>query len=332
MDWRTSYSSSFLLKTVNPATWRDEGDLQLTGGSISRTVGGASADITMTEDPGEQWVRLYLVARQSGDGGRVPLFTGLTSAPTEQINGTAKSYRVECHSVLKPAEDILLPRGYYAAEGANGALLAAELLRICPAPVTYADNAPDLTEAVIAEDGESNASMAKRIAEAIGWQIRIAGDGSIRISAPPAAESAKFDVFEGDAIEPALTHTYDWYSCPNCLRVVSGGSTAEARDDDPDSALSTVTRGREIWKQEKSVTLGDRETLAAYAQRRLKELQAPSRTVNYRRRYDPDVFPGDLVRLHYPGVGIQGLYRVGNQSVTIGKACTTQEDATYERN
>lgn len=114
--------------------------------------------------------------------------------------------------------------------------------------------------------------MAKRIVEAIGWQIRIAGDGSIRISAPPATESAKFDVFEGDAIEPALTHTYDWYSCPNCLRVVSGDSTAEARDDDPDSALSTVTRGREIWKQEKSVTLGDRETLAAYAQRRLKEL------------------------------------------------------------
>lgn len=330
MDWRRGFSASFVLKTVDPLTWRDTEDLQCTGGSISRSSGDASADLNMLTDPGERWIRLYLVARQEGDGARVALFTGLTSAPREDINGRLKTYRVECYSVLKPAEDVLLPRGYYAAEGANGALLAAELLRGCPAPVTFDDNAPALTEAVIAENGESNASMARRIVEAIGWQIRISGDGSVRICPMPDKPAAAFDIFEGDSIEPAVSHAYDWYACPNCLRVVSGESTAEARDDDPSSALSTVSRGREIWRQERSVTLGDTETLVAYAQRRLKELQAPSRTVTYKRRYDPDVFPGDLIRLHYPHIGVQGLFRISNQTITIGMSCSTQEDATHE--
>ena len=332
MDWKAGYSSYFELKTVDPATWRDKDTLQLTGGSISRSLGDSSAELNMTSDPGEKWIRLYLIARQEGDGARVPLFTGLTSVPEEQIKGTRKTYRVQCYGVLKPAEDILLQRGYYAAEGVNGAMLAAELLRIGPAPVSYGENAPALTEAVIAEGNETRASMARKIVDAIGWQIRIAGDGSVKIEAPPKEPTARFDIFEGDSIEPAVIHSYDWYGCPNCLRVISGDSVAETRDDDPDSSLSTISRGREIWQQETSVTLGDNETLSGYAVRRLKELQNPSRTVSYKRRYDPEVFPGDLIRLHYPGIGIQGLYRTGQQGVSIGKSCVTQEVVTYERN
>lgn len=336
MNWNHGFSALYELYRVNPVSWNDAGSFDIVAGSISKSEGGLieSADLTMTESPGECWLRVYLKARQGESGERVALFTGLASAPQRTLNGNHVTYKAACYSVLKPVEDILTPRGFFVAAGSSGAQAAAELLSIGPAPVSYETPSPALTEPIISEDRDTYLSMAQKILDAIGWRIRISGRGEVEILPKAESESAQFDESENDSIEVAITDTNDWYSAPNCLRVVSGEDCVEVRDDDPTSALSTTSRGLarggsgEIWAQESVSTLGENETLQAFAERRLKELQGPARKVGYSRRYRPEVTIGDKVRLHLPGHGIDGLFTVTSQRITLGYGARVAEEVS----
>lgn len=331
MNWNAGYSAIYYYTIVDPATWRDMEPHDLVDGSVMRTTDGLmqSADITITELPaeGEAWVRIYLNAVQGADGAREALFTGLLQAPATDWNGTREEHKAELYSVLKPAEDVLLPRGWYAPAGMDGAQLAADLLGVGPAPVTYANAAPALSSAIVAESKETRLSMAKKIVEAIGWRIRISGSGEISIEPRSDEAAAILDPLENDIVEMEVTDTRDWYTCPNVLRATSGGLTAIARDDDPDSPYSTASRGREIWAEESKPALNDGEGIEAYARRRLRELQAPVRSVEYSRRYLPDVMPGDVVALHYPAQRIDADFRVVSQKIEMGYGARISEEA-----
>ena len=340
MNWDGGFSALYELKKVDPVSWRDAGSFDLTGGSVSRSEDDLqeSAVIQMTENPRECWLRVYLKARQNASGARVPIFTGLAATPRRDLDGQRESFEVTCYSVLKPADDVLAPRGYYVPAGADGAKAAAQLLQVGPAPVMYQEGGPRLLEPIIAEEFDSNLSVAQRIVESIGWRIRIIGDGSVSIE-PLATDAAiTLDTMDHDSVELTITDTQDWYSCPNCYRVASGNVAAVARDDDPNSPLSTVSRQRvrggtgEIWAAESSAALSDGESLAEYAIRKLREAQAPARTISYTRRFRPDVTVGDLAQLHLPAQKIDGLFRISRQTIELGLGARTQEEVTsYER-
>lgn len=335
MIWSKGFTATYYITIVDPITWRDISRMEIVDGSISRSddVLMESADIETTDLPegGEAWVRIWLDADQDGIT-HVPLFTGLTSAPERNINGQTETYKIECFSVLKPADDILTNRGYYIPAEVSAPQAAAWLLQKGVAPVEVEDvvNPPRLKTAVVSEDGETHLTLAEKVVSAIGWQIRIDGRGVIHIEQKPDTVAASFNATDNDVIEMELTDEYDWYSCPNVLRAVSDDLTSVARDDDPESPLSTVSRGREIWVEEASVTLGTNESLGAYAIRRLKELQSPARTVSYKRRFDPDVNVGDVVRINHPKIGIDGLFRVTSQTLELSHGCRTSEEATAE--
>lgn len=329
MDWSRGFSASCYAMLVDPATWRDTQRVEITGGSVSRSSTGLrqSADLACREwqPTRERWVRVYLDAAQAGQSEHVALFTGLTSVPETAIDGNRTSYPVACYSVLKPAEDILLPRGWFAGEGLSAGDIMAELLSVTPAPVSVAEGAPALRQAIIAESGENRLTMTEKILSAIGWQLTIDGDGTIRIGPPETEIRAVFGV-DNDVVEPQVSLKADWFACPNCFRAIYGDQTAEARDDDEDSMLSTINRGREIWAEESGVQLGDGEGLEQYAARRLRELQAYAYTVRYDRRFDPAVNVGSVIRLHYPGQNLMDEYRVTAQSITLGLGARTSEE------
>ena len=44
----------------------------------------------------------------------IPLFTGLSTTPDNDFNGSLNNNTVECFSVLKLAGDVMLPLGWYA--------------------------------------------------------------------------------------------------------------------------------------------------------------------------------------------------------------------------
>ena len=231
-----------------------------------------------------------------------------------------------CYSVLKPAQDVLLARGWYAPAGVNGAQYAAELLSVSPTPIEVDDGAPALASAYIAEDNETNLSMALKLINAINWRLRITGDGVIRICPRSTEISGTYSSLENDVIESELTVSYDWFTCPNVFRAIQGDTYAIARDDAEESPYSTVNRGREIWAQETSCKLANNESLADYAIRRLKELQNVVRSLSYDRRFDPNVTVSDLVQLRYPAQGINGIYEVMGQSIDLSTGAKTSEE------
>ena len=334
MDWSKGFSALYELKRVDPASWMDVESLEFTAGAIHKSSDTQlieSADLTLTDRIGECWVRVYLKARQESGGARSPVFTGLAIAPRRERDGRRSSYKTECYSVLKPAEDTLTPRGYYAPAGAPAAQLAASLLGVGPAPVEYEADGPTLTDAIVSEDSDTNLSMAVQIIEAIGWRIRITGSGRIQLLPQATEPTIRFDPLGADSIELKVTDEDDWFSCPNVFRAVSGSAYAEAWDDDPDSSLSVSARKAnrggtgEIWAQDTSVSLGDQESLAEYARRRLKAEQSHARSIEYARRFYPDLTVTDLVALRYPEIGVDGTFRITEQDITLGHGAKTGE-------
>lgn len=335
MDWSKGYSASYYIAVVDPVTWRDIERLELKGGSIDREPDGLmhSADLDCNDFPtGEElFIRVYLDARQDGDGAHVALFTGLATTPEDEYNGNLRQNAVQCYSVLKEAEDILLPLGYYVAAGVDSGTAISRLLSVVRAPVEIAEDTPALTENIIADDSETNLSMAQKIVKAINWRMRITGEGVIMIEPMPTDAVATFDPLGNDCIESEITVTRDWFNIPNVFRAICDTLTAIARDDSEDSPFSTVSRGREIWAQDNSCELADNESIAEYADRRLKEEQQTAVTASYKRRFMPEIMPGDVIYLKYPRQGLNGMYRVSSQSIDLGYGATTSEEVTSDK-
>ena len=134
------------------------------------------------------------------------------------------------------------------------------------------------------------------------------------------------DSIDYDIIEPKIKVKNDWYSCPNVFRAIEDDLMAVARDDDENSPLSTVSRGREVWKEETNCDLNDGETVAEYAERRLREEQQVAVKLSYSRRYVPEVEPTDVVRLHYPAQNIDYKVMIVSQSIKLDHGSKVSED------
>lgn len=331
MNWAEGYSASYHMTIVDPSTWRDIDTAKIVSGTINKEASSLmeSADIVCADNSSaERWVRVWLDAKQGDTSEHIPLFTGLAISPDRQINGLIEQTTIQCYSVLKPAEDVYLERGWYAPGGVSGATLVKQLLSVTPAPIEVEDFAPALTSSVIAENGETRLSMAWKILNAINWRLTISGDGIITVGAKPTESKYTFDSIEMDIVEPEITVSYDWYDCPNVFRAIYDDLVGIARDDSPDSSLSTVSRGREIWAEENNVKLNDNETVGEYAIRRLKEEQSRETVVSYNRRFIPDAVPSDIIGLHLPAQNIDGNYKIRSQSITLGYSARTSEEVS----
>ena len=91
------------------------------------------------------------------------------------------------------------------------------------------------------------------------------------------------------------------------------------------SDISFALENGEILPYEIDTWVNDGESLASYAHRRLKELQAVSKEISYSRSYNPDVLITDRIRLHYPAQDLSGIFVVVSQSVTLDACATTTE-------
>lgn len=328
MDWSKGYSASYYMTIVDPNTWRDVGRVELLNGSISRKTSGLrqSADVTCTSFPEsvERWVRIWLDASQSGGTAHEALFTGLTSVSESNLNGSLSTFPLACYSVLKPASDIPMQKGSYYPADTLASDAIRDLLSVTPAPLFVSGTTPRLAQTIVAEGKETRLSMTEKILSAINWIMQILGDGTIVISPMSESETAVFGL-ANDVITPKVNLKADWFDCPNVFRATYGDVTVVVSDEDPNSPLSTVNRGREVWKTEDNVKLGTDEGIQQYAARRLKEEQSYAYTVSYTRRFDPAVNICDIVRLHYPGQGLMGKYIVTSQNIRLAPGANVSE-------
>lgn len=331
MDWDKGYSASYYATIVDPITWADGERIEITGGSIKHTddelLESADVDIVDYRLEREQWIRVWLDTRQDDGGiGHTPLFTGVASTPSRTYEGTLLTGSIQCYSVLKIAQDMLLERGWYAPVDIPGATIIRELLSPTGILLNFQDSETRLQTSVLAEDGENRLTMAWKIAKTLGWLIQILGNGTVVIGPYSTDSKWMFSRTNYDIVEPSISIERDWFNCPNVLRAIVGNSVAIARDDNPESELSTVSRGREIWVEETDITLNDGQSLGAYAFDRLKEYQDASLTVSYDRRFVPDILVGDIISLDYPEQELTGNYLIKSQTISLGHNAKTSEE------
>lgn len=342
MNFSKGYKSSFYMALVDPVSWGDYGRIDILSGSINRTDSDLrqSANVTVTEYPYEsdRLVRIFMDVDQNGTTDRVALFTGLASAPSYSYQDGVPNVNIQCYSVLKPLQDIILRHGWYIDKNSDCLTELQDLLNVSGAPVTlynYDENKlKKLEEYIVAEDNETNLSMAETLLDAMNWVMWIDGDGTI-VLAPNQADLGIKSVItfskDYDIIQPSFTVNRDWFECPNCLRVTFNEFTAVAKDENDDSPLSIKNRGREIWEVEDNVDLLDNETLAEYAQKRLVKLQERFETVSYDRpytlsnsQYTAEVNVGNKIQIAYPQ--LSGDFIVTSQNITLGNAAVVNEE------
>ena len=333
MDWSKGFTARYYATIVDPLTWRDMGRVDISGGTIKLSDSNLreSADIQCKtfDQNAEYWIRIFLEARQEDEGSTlVPLFTGLVSVPSRNFTGLKETSSLQCYSVLKPAEDYLLPLGWNIMAGYNGPKAVYDLLTsVTPAPVRIEGDPVHISMPIVAESGESALSMTDYILSVIGWRLRINGRGEIVICPEADEITSVYSAANNDVIEMNVSISNNWYDCPNVFRAINGDMIAIAKDEDPDSPFSISSRGREIWMEENGCTLRTDETLGQYSRRRLQEEQIIIYSLSYNRRVDPDVRVSDLIGIVHPDQTINGTFRVTSQSITIGYGASVSEES-----
>ena len=332
MDWSKGFTASYYATVVDPTIWSDISRINISGGSVNRTdtdvMETATLDCEYFDTMRELWIRVYVEAKQNDESYRAPVFTGILTAPNHSISDGHITTSIDCQSVLKPAKDVLLDRGWYIPSGTNSGNIIRTLLSVTPAPITIADGSPEIEANIVAEDGETRLSMVEKILDSInGWSLKINGNGEIEFSEDNDLSVVTFDELSNDSIEPEISFENNWHECPNVLRVVSGDLVAIVKDDDPDSPLSIPARGREIWETETNSTISSSDSLGLFARERLKEKQRATYKISYKRRFEPRVRLYDVVELNYPRYNISGLYMIESQTINLSYGISISESA-----
>lgn len=332
INWKNGYTSRYYVTLVDPKTFGDTFSIDIISGSIERDSKNnllQSANFVCKEFDTDQelWVRFYVDVFQDGDTQHEALFTGLATSQNQTFDGGKVTQSVQCYSVLKPADDVLLTPGWFAPKGYDGAKLVQELLSVTKARITISENVGSkiLDKHILAESGETNMSMAKLILDEIKCRLVIDGHGNVTIDSISTSPVTKIDYLEDDIIEVQIQLDNEWYNCPNVIRVTKDDTMVVVKDYDSLSRFSIDRRGREIWMEEDCSSLAENDTLADYAKRRLKEEQNSMTTISYTRRYLPEVNIDDVITMHYPKQNIQGDYKVISQSIELGNSVKVSE-------
>lgn len=145
-----------------------------------------------------------------------------------------------------------------------------------------------------------------------------------------------FDTDNKSILYPDLTTNHDLYGIPNVVEVLySDGKVvfhSTVVNDDPNSPISTVNRGRSITHRVTSPELYGTPTqdrVDEYAKQLLKALSAVEYTISYTHGYCP-VRAGDCVRVNYSAAGLSNVKaKVISQTIKCVPGCPVSERAVF---
>lgn len=348
IDWLSSMQQTFEYYTVDPNTWRDVKKIEnvisstIDRDSEAETLG--SATITMSEAIGECYVRIYLVAIQNGKTYKVALGTFLVQTPSWSFDGKTKEISVDAYTPLLELKENLPPIGYSLLEGENIMNMAYRLCRErVRAPVIEAVCDTNLYDDFVANTNDTWLTFLTDLIENAKYVFDL--DEMGRVLFLPIQETASLQPVwtytddNSSILYPDISLDRDLYGIPNVVEVVysNGKDNYYARvvNDNPNSPISTVNRGREIVHRVTNPSLyGDptENQTKEYAERLLKELSTLECTVTYSHGYCP-VRVNDCVRLNYARSGISGVKaKVISQSIDCSAGCKVTETAVYTTN
>lgn len=348
IDWLSSMQQTFEYYTVDPNTWKDVKRLEnvrsctIDRDSEAETLG--SATINMLEAVNECYIRIYLIAIQNGVMYKEPLGTFLVQTPSWSFDGKTKELSVDAYTPLLELKENLPPIGYSLLKGDNVMDTAYRLCRErVRAPVIETSCSTTLYTDFVANSNDNWLIFLTDLIANAKYVFDL--DELGRILFLPVQKTASLQPVwtytddNSSILYPDISLDRDLYGIPNVVEVIysSGSDTYHARvvNDDPNSPISTVNRGREIVRRVTNPSLyGDptENQTQEYAERLLRELSTLECTVTYSHGYCP-VRVNDCVRLNYTRSGISGVKaKVISQSIDCSAGCKVTETAVYTTN
>ena len=148
-----------------------------------------------------------------------------------------------------------------------------------------------------------------------------------------------YDDDNSSILYPDLSIDHDLYGIPNVVEILYTTNNkfyyTQVVNDDSNSPISTVNRGREIiYRETKPNITGDITPLQLhkYAEELLKDLSSIEYTVSYTHGYCP-VKVGDCVRLNYSRAGLVDIKaKVISQTIKCEPGCPVTEKAVFTTN
>jgi hypothetical protein len=330
---------------VDPGTWKDAKRIDnvisctIKRDSSAETLGSATIDVN--ESLGECYVRVYLITIQNGVKEKHPLGTYLVQTPSSSFDGKVKNVSMDTYTPLLELKESPPPIGYYIAKKENIMETAYRLCREhARAPVVKAECSSKLYSDFVSQTDDTWLTyLIDLIANA---KFVFTLDELGRILFEPKQDTVSmqpvwtYDDDNSSILYPELTMDHDLYGIPNVVEVIysDGNESHYARvvNDDPNSPISTVNRGREIIYRETDPSLiGDptENQIQEYANQLLRDLSSLEYTVTYSHGYCP-VRIGDCVRLNYTRAGLTDVKaRVISQDIKCVPGCPVTETAVF---
>ena len=349
-DWTKPMKQTFEFYIVDPGTWKDSTKIynvkkcNINRDSEAETLGSATIDIT--ESVGESYIRVYMITVQNGITEKHPLGTFLAQTPSSSFDGKIRNVSIDAYTPLLELKENQPPLGYSILKGANIMEMAYMLVRErARAPVVETKNDATLFYNFVAETSDTWMSFTTDLIGNANYEFDLDELGRILFS--PKQDTASLQpvwTYSDDnssILYPSLSMDHDLYGVPNVVEVVysNGGHSyyATAVNDDPNSPVSTVNRGRKIVYRATDEDINNsfilqpnsKEQLEDYAQKLLRNLSTLEYRVTYKHGYCP-VRVGDCVRLNYSRSGLTDIKgKVISQSIECEQGCPVTETTAF---
>lgn len=259
IDWSKSMQQTFEYYIVDPNTWMDSQKLQrvksctINRDDESETLGSATIDVN--DSIGECYIRAYLIATQGGYAEKIPLGTVLVQTPSTSFDGKTSSISLDAYTPLLELKEGMPPIGYYIGKGQNIMDSAYRLTREhVRAPVIKPKCDTNTHYNFVSDTSDTWLTYLADLIADVKYKFTL--DELGRISYAPRQDTASLCpvwIYTDDnssILYPNLSIDHDLYGIPNVVEVVySNGADsfyAKVVNDDPNSPISTVKRGREI--------------------------------------------------------------------------------------
>lgn len=345
IDWSSSMQQTFEYYVVDPNTWKDIKRIDtILSSSISRDTSSetcGSANFKTTENLGECYIRVYLIVIQNGEKSKIPLGTYIAQTPSTSFDGKMFNISIDAYSPLIELKEKLPPLGYSLAKDSlimeNAYRLIRENTR---APVSELADSATLYSNFVADIDETWLSYISSLISKADKYFEL--DEMGRILFKPKQNTASlqpvwtYNSGNSSILYSDFTVDRDLYGIPNVVEVIYSNSNdifySRVVNDNPNSPVSTVSRGREIVQRIQNPTFPGVPTqfmVDEYAKQALESVSTLQCTISYKHGYCP-VRTGDCVRFDYPEAELKSVKaRVINQTIDCTPGCPVTETAVF---
>lgn len=347
-NWLEPMQQTYEYYIVDPGTWKDKKLITnaksstINRDSEAETLGSATIDLT--DSVGECYIRVYLITIQNGIREKHPLGTFLVQTPSSNFNGKIRNVSVDAYTPLLELKENPPPLGYFIPKNQNIMENVYKLTREhARAPVVGAVSSETTYNDFVANTDDTWLSFLIDLSANAKYKFDLDELGRILFCPKQDLASLQpvwtYNDDNSSILYPDLSLEHDLYGVPNAVEVIySKGRDhyySKVVNDDENSPISTVSRGREIVHRVNDPEfIGEptQKQIDEYAKQLLRNLSSMEYTISYTHGYCP-VRVGDCVRLNYTRAELSNVKaKVISQSIQCKSGCPVTEKAVFTVN